>query len=87
MVQAARREECALTRLGCVLAWLFWIALAPGLAYAASPGENGLIAWTDIIDPDSPISRRALFVGGAQLSNPVARAQGQSDSDSAPGPT
>lgn len=73
-----------MTRIGFALAWLIWFALAPGLAYAASPGVNGLIAWTDLVDPGTPISRRAVFVGGVDVSHPTARAQGQSDSDSAP---
>ena len=66
-----------------VLGLSLLVAFAPP-AFAVSPGKNGRIAYTKLVDPDSTTQRRAIYVDGRQASFPLGREGDTSDSDAYP---
>ena len=70
-------SECLFTLLIGGLA-----AFAPA-AFATTPGTNGHIAYTKILDKDVATHRHAIFIDGAQVTSPEAR-DDASDDDSFP---
>ena len=66
------------------LAAVLVLAAAPFTAFAAYPGINGKIAYTNLIDANTPVQRRAVFIHReGQFTHPTPRTSG-SDSDSDP---
>lgn len=72
-------------RIGVVFAVLIGLHGLATPAFATYGGTNGKIAYTDIIEPDTPDARRAVFVDpGGQITHPMPRGANSNDNDSYP---